>query len=306
MLIVSAANTIAGVVEPRISQILEFVSSIQLQEIVETVSIPRHFVKQNSNNQIIAKWIWQQLSSYGYQVTYQGQYANILAMLPGYSAQACILVGAHYDSVAETFGADDNGSALAALLVTAKMVAKYIPQKSICFVAFNREEEGLLGSQEFVTNYGSHKDKINISQAHILEMVGYSQNFSGSQRVPPGLPIRIPNRGNFIGLIGNHRSHRLLDQTLITAKTYLPNFPVLGLKIYFKLEKVFSVLRRSDHAPFWEAGIPALMWTDTAEFRNPNYHLPTDTPDTLDYEFLRQVTQLLLASVIGHKHKMIS
>lgn len=300
MLIVSAANTIAGVVEPRISQILEFVSSIQLQEIVETVSIPRHFVKQNSNNQIIAKWIWQQLSSYGYQVTYQGQYANIVAMSPGYSAQACILVGAHYDSVAETFGADDNGSALAALLVTAKMVAEYIPQKSVCFVAFNREEEGLLGSQEFVANYGSQKDKINISQAHILEMVGYSQNFSGSQRVPPGLPIRIPNRGNFIGLIGNHRSHCLLDQTLITAKTYLPNFPVLGLKVYFKLEKVFPVLRRSDHAPFWEVGIPALMWTDTAEFRNPNYHLPTDTPDTLDYEFLRQVTQLLLASVIEH------
>ena len=58
-------------------------------------------------------------------------------------------------------------------------------------------------------------------------------------------------------------------------------------------------LLRSDHAPFWREGIPALMWTDTAEFRDPHYHLPTDTPETLDYEFLARVTRLLVHAVLS-------
>src|SRR5438270_7729772 len=77
-----------------------------------------------------------------------------------------------------------------------------------------------------------------------------------------------------------------------------PELPVTGLKVRLGLEKHFPVLARSDHAPFWAEEIPALMWTDTSEFRNHNYHRHTDTPDTLDYAFLRNVTQLLTASVI--------
>jgi hypothetical protein len=79
---------------------------------------------------------------------------------------------------------------------------------------------------------------------------------------------------------------------------------VLGLKVYLGIEKYFPVLGRSDHAPFWKAGLPALMWTDTSEFRNPHYHQTTDTPDTLDYAFLRRVTQLLVAAVLTESREI--
>jgi hypothetical protein len=90
----------------------------------------------------------------------------------------------------------------------------------------------------------------------------------------------------------------MLGFGLRRAVTYSARLPVIGLKVRLGLEKYFPVLVRSDHAPFWAQGIPAVMWTDTSEFRNYNYHRHTDTPDTLDYTFLRAVTQLLTASVI--------
>ena len=142
------------------------------------------------------------------------------------------------------------------------------------------------------------KKKIKIAHAHILEMVGYCQHTPNSQNVPTELPVRIPTTGDFLALIGNRYSNALVDATLKKAKTYLSEFPVIGLKVYFALEHVFPVLTRSDHAPFWQAKMSALMWTDTSEFRNPHYHWLTDTPETLDYTFLRQVTQLLIACVL--------
>lgn len=171
------------------------------------------------------------------------------------------------------------------------------PKTPVSFIAFNREEDDLKGSTDFVTTYLS-KPELNIFSAHILEMVGYCQHSPYSQKLPPYLPISIPDTGNFLGIIGNNYSHALVDKTLIKAKIYLPTFPVIGLKIYLKMEHLYPVLKRSDHAPFWRAKIPALMWTDTAEFRNSNYHQITDTPDTLDYTFLQQVTQLLIACVL--------
>ena len=100
-----------------------------------------------------------------------------------------------------------------------------------------------------------------------------------------------------MGLLASHPSARALEFILQQARTYLPALTVLGLEVPVGIEKAFPVLARSDHVPFWHAGVPAVMWTDTSEFRNPNYHRPTDTPDTLDYAFLTQVAQLLIASV---------
>ena len=107
--------------------------------------------------------------------------------------------------------------------------------------------------------------------------------------------------GDFLGLVGTFGSRRLLDHVLDTA--YCHAVPVQGLFLPdVPLEMIGRIshhLLRSDHAPFWRAGLPALMWTDTAEFRNPHYHLPTDTPETLDYEFLAGVTRLLVYAVLS-------
>jgi hypothetical protein len=101
--------------------------------------------------------------------------------------------------------------------------------------------------------------------------------------------------GDFLGLLAARGSNRIAEQLVRLAASYLPGSPVTALKMFLGVEKYFAHLHRSDHAPFWKARIPAIMWTDTSEFRNPHYHQASDTPETLDYEFLSNVTRLALA-----------
>jgi hypothetical protein len=137
-------------------------------------------------------------------------------------------------------------------------------------------------------------------------MVGFASRAPGSQRNPVPL-IQAPTVGDFLGLVGTHGSRRVLDHVLATASSHA--VPVQGLYLPdVPLERIGQLshhLLRSDHAPFWRAGLPALMWTDTAEFRNPNYHLPTDTPDTLDYAFMAEVAKLLVHVVLS-SHLVLS
>jgi len=128
-------------------------------------------------------------------------------------------------------------------------------------------------------------------------MVGFATRAPGSQKVPPGLPITLRDSGDFLGLLSNAQSAPTMQLVLKQSRFCTPQLPVTGLEVVPGAERAFPVLARSDHAPFWHQKIPALMWTDTAEFRNPNYHLPSDTPETLDYTFLHWVTTLLTASV---------
>jgi hypothetical protein len=217
---------------------------------------------------------------------------------PGSPGGCSLLVGAHYDSVPGTPGADDNASAVAALLECARVISAAAPELPVCYVAFNREEDGLIGSADFVGGYlpsSPHR----IAAAHILEMVGYCSREPGSQQVPQGLPIQVPSVGDFIGVLGNGSSGAIVDESVACARTYTPDLPAIGLKVMFGAERLLPVLSRSDHDPFWRAGIPAVMWTDTAEFRNPHYHAATDTPDTLDYGFLTRVTQMLAACLLA-------
>src|SRR5207302_6350990 len=127
-----------------------------------------------------------------------------------------------------------------------------------------------------------------------------------SQRMPPGLPgagFMAGDVGDFLALLANRHSNAIAEKLLALATTYVPQSPVLALKIYLGMEKYFGHLLRSDHAPFWQADIPAIMWTDTSEFRNPHYHMASDTPETLDYAFLAKVTQLALARVLSRAQK---
>jgi Zn-dependent M28 family amino/carboxypeptidase len=186
MLISHTSKMSAGVLDVQIKTILESVLESDLRQWVKTVSIPRHYQFQPKNNQWIAQWIRKQLQSYGYQTQFQGKYNNVMTLPPNHWQTPSVLIGAHYDSVPETRGADDNGSAIAALLGCAKAIAKYAPQTPVCFVSFNCEEDGLLGSQDLVNNY-LLKYKIQIAHAHILEMVGYCKHSSNSQQIPSGL-----------------------------------------------------------------------------------------------------------------------
>ena len=255
----------------------------------------RHFEREPEENKNTAVWIAAQFQSWGYPVELQGSWWNVVA-LPKNASGPLVLVCAHYDSVGGCAGADDNASAVAAMLGCAKACAAVSPRPDVGFVSFNREEDGMLGSQDFVQWLAS--SSIQVKYVHVLEMVGYASDEAGSQRIPPGLPVRVSDQGNFLALLANRKSYRVLDALLVRASTYLPGFPAIGLRVSAGLEKFFPVLLRSDHAPFWQRRMPATLWTDTSEFRNPFYHQPGDKPHTLNYRFLLSVTQLLVASVL--------
>jgi Zn-dependent M28 family amino/carboxypeptidase len=279
-----------------LAALLNVVSAAQLRDSVEQLSHPRHFLAEPAQNQATADWLCGRLQSLGLQVDHQGPHRNVLA-LPQWTSEELILVGAHYDSVPECAGADDNASAVAALLSCAAACRAWSPELPVGFVAFNREEEHLLGSSDFVASY-LPRASFRVRCIHVLEMVGYAKGTPGSQQVPTGLPIELSDVGNFMGLLADAHSGKQMDLAAMQARTYVPELPVTGLEVERGFEKLFPVLARSDHVPFWAAKIPGLMWTDTAEFRNPNYHRSTDTSGTLDYDFLRRVTQVLTATVI--------
>ena len=283
MLLKHASPALATTPLTRVSQSLASVGEEDLRQWVERLAVPRHFDLEREENKNTALWIAARFQSLGYTVELHGSWWNVV-VLPKEVSGPVTLVCAHYDSVGGCPGADDNASAVAAMLGCARACASISPRPAVGFVSFNREEDGMLGSQEFV-QWLTASSPVQVACVHVLEMVGYASDASGSQRVPPGLPVEVSDQGNFLALLANHGS-------------YLPGFPVVGLRVTSTLAKIFPVLLRSDHAPFWQRRIPATMWTDTSEFRNPFYHQPGDTPQTLNYGFLRAVTQLLIASVL--------
>ena len=198
------------------------------------------------------------------------------------------MVAAHFDSVPNCPGADDNASGVAVMLEVARLLSRL--KLPVGFIAFNAEEDGMLGSQDFVLN-GMHDLECPISMVHVLEMVGFRSQSGTPQPIPlPWVPksLRTPD---FIGLLGRGKSNVVIDQAANCRAA--PELRLLGTKTWGPLHRLFPDLARSDHFPFWEASLPAVLWTDTANFRNPHYHRRTDTPETLDYAFMSEIAAVL-------------
>lgn len=258
----------------------------RLRRWVERLAIPRHILANQRNN----RWVRDELAAaferLGLRVQLQGPYANVVALPNSAPAGPISFIAAHYDSVADCPGADDNASGLAAMLECARRLAGH---RAVGFIAFNAEEDGLLGSRDFVANLPALG--IAVRALHVLEMVGYR---GGARQHLPRLPARL-STPDFIGVLGKDRSNASVDRAL--QQTSAPALRVVAAKTWGPLHRLIPDLTRSDHFPFWCAGIPAVLWTDTANFRNPHYHRATDTPDTLDYAFMRGVTELVCATV---------
>jgi len=303
MLVINSKHRTPKTTNGTIAKLLRSISVDRLFAYVDMLSFPRHYLAERRANERARTLLINLLRSFGYSPIVQGSFDNIIVTTPGPARGPYLLLGAHYDSVPDTPGADDNASAVAVCLECARLLLEaQIGSTMIAF--FNREEDGLLGSREFVSELKT-QGKWLIGEAHIFEMVGYCDRMRCSQRVPPGLPRFIaPNVGDFLALLANRNSNPIAEKLISLAASYVPHFPVLALKMYFGIERLFGHFQRSDHAPFWEAGIPSLMWTDTSNFRNPHYHLPSDTPDTLDYDFMHRVTKLALARVATRLHSM--
>lgn len=234
---------------------------------------------------------WQAL---GYAVedqTYQvGEHSceNLAIAIPGTDkADQIVLAGAHYDSVSGSPGADDNASAVAALIELARMLRGASLRRSLKLVAFVNEEPpffyfGEMGSRVYARAARTRGDDIRLMLA--LEMLGCYSEAPGSQRYPPLLRHFYPDRGNFIAFVTNLRSRRQLRQAVAAFKASSP-FPCESLAAPAFVPGVAW----SDHLSFWRAGYPAIMVTDTAFYRYPHYHSRLDTPEKLDYARMARV-----------------
>jgi hypothetical protein len=237
-----------------------------------------------------------QLEAMGYTVTDQvaGEApwttVNLVAEKRGSTRpDEVVLVGAHYDAFYAA--ADDNSTGVAAVLELARVLSGRSFSRTIRFVGFDLEELGFTGS----TRYVAERAKDDIHAALVFDSIGFRRTEPGSQRAPTGLAL--PDTGDFLAVISNARSVGPADEVWLLNQRW--NFTrVVAVEAPGRGESAFvSDLLRSDHGPFWLADKPALFFTDTTEFRNPRYHTPEDTLDTLDPAFLAEVTRLAAASI---------
>jgi Zn-dependent M28 family amino/carboxypeptidase len=242
-----------------------------------------------------ADYIEETFQAMGYAVSSQAysvqgtSVRNLEAVLGGTSlAEEIVLLGAHYDSVSGSPGANDNASGVAALLEIARLLATKPLARSVRFVAFVNEEAPFfytweMGSHRYA--HRAHERGDNIIAMLSLETLGYYSDAEGSQRFPnPVYTWFYPDTGNFIGFVGNLASRNLVRQSLGSFRHHSA-FPSEGVAAPGRMMGIHW----SDHWSFWQEGYAAIMVTDTALFRYPHYHASTDRPDRIDYERLARV-----------------
>ena len=261
----------------------------------------RHPLSSPLRLQQTEQYLHQQFSEAGLAVTAHafealgGTYRNVIGtVFPGSTHDgktAPLIVAAHYDTVVGSPGADDNASALAVMLEVARRTQHMPLGGPVQFIAFCLEEENLLGSLAYTAHLTATQQPIH--GAIVLECVGYAKDKEGTQKIPPGIPIAVPTVGNFLAVIGNQASSSLTQAVSHTMSQHIPIVPL----VVPGNGEVLPDTRRSDHTAFWDRGFPAVMLTDTANFRNPHYHRPTDTIDTLNLDFIAAVADAVTAAV---------
>ncbi len=203
-----------------------------------------------------------------------------------------LILGAHYDTVSHSPGADDNASGIAVMIETARLLSGLQLSVPVVYIAFAQEEQHCLGSTLYAIK--ASRTGARIQGVVVLECVGYASQQPRSQQPLRGFPVAIPDTGNFLGVVGNTEAAALKDRFEKTVSCYVPDLPLVGLLVP-DAGHGYPDTRRSDHSPFWDAGYPALMMTDTANFRNPAYHQPGDTLETLDLSYMAKVTKAIVA-----------
>lgn len=274
---------------------------------VKALSFVRYEV---GDRQRAAEYIERSLTAAGWQVERQpfgaGESAgeNLIATRPhALPNRPKLLLAAHYDTVKDSPGADDNATAVATVLEAARLLEAQDTPYALELVLFDREEAGLEGSEAFVSDAARRQ---GVRGAVVMDMLGYGCDSAGCQSYPALLPISPPtDRGNFLAVIGDSQGNPLRNRPhpqLIQAFHQIADAPSSGVTPILSLAvpllgDLTPDLLRSDHTPFWQAGISAVLLTDTANFRNPHYHQPSDTPDTLNVEFFLGSARLVIRAM---------
>ena len=215
---------------------------------------------------------------------------NLILRLPGQRPElGPVLVAAHYDGPLGSPGADDNASGVAALLELARRWAQTPPKRPVWLVAFDQEEWGMVGSAALARELKSSGQRLHLMLS--LEMLGYTAE---EQNYPlEAMKALYGSRGDFIALVANTGAAALLPGL---SRGMGAHVKTKVLPVPFKGRQLPDV-RLSDHSPFWDEGYNAVMVTDTSFMRNPHYHQPSDTIETLDLPFLQTVINGLDAAI---------
>lgn len=234
---------------------------------------------------------------------------NIICTKHFDNSKETMIIAAHHDTVPLSPGADDNGSGLILLMAIAKYYEVANSKYNIMLISFDFEEIGLVGSEFFAANIHNYfPDTSKIKGVIVLETLGY---YSQDQYLPKGFDLLYRKeisklkqdkiiKGDFLTVIYNGRSKHIMSKfKKINADLKIGYIrdpidkPIIG-KLLNKIIPSLKNLLRSDHTPFWLRDLPAVMLTDTANFRNPNYHQPSDLEDTLDYDKLLDIYELVI------------
>jgi len=303
-LLVSASH--AGE-EQRMIDIQETVERLQQHMKMLTVSIGERSIYRPENLAKTRTYIESFYRDLGLPVESQAYHykdlevGNVITRIDfGEKPSRVFLLGAHYDSVAGTVGADDNAASIAVQLETARHLKNLTGASNanvaVKFVSFALEEHPTyatryMGSKVYARKARSEGEKIE--GMICLEMVGYFCDEPGRQSYPfPLMFMNYPKEGNFIGIVGNSSS-RGLTRSLERAFQKNPSLPVVTLTAPLN-GWVMPSIRLSDHSSFWDANYHAVMITDSAFYRNPHYHLPSDTMDKLDFRRMAELVKSLL------------
>ena len=259
-------------------------------------------VQHPENYAAAALFLEKSLGEMGYDVERQEYRAggqacvNVSATVAGGDkADQIVVVGAHYDSLRGTPGANDNGTGVVATLALARMFAGQKPQRTLRLVFFANEESPYFQTSQMgslVYAKACRAKNENIVAMLSLETIGYYSDAKNSQQYPAPLRAAYPSTGNFIAFVGNTESKDLVTRSIGVFRKQA-KFPSEGGAVPGNIDGIGW----SDHWAFWQVNYPAIMVTDTAPFRYPHYHQPSDTIDQIDYDSMARVVTGLEAVV---------
>jgi Zn-dependent M28 family amino/carboxypeptidase len=227
---------------------------------------------------------------------------NIEAILPGTDgALGQVIVAAHYDSVAGTVGANDNGTGAAAVLEIARLMRQMKLRRTVRFVLFVNEEPPYFQTAEMGSRVYAHQlrqEGVQVAAMFSLETIGSYSDEPGSQKYPPVLSLFYPTRGNFIAFVGNTDSRALVRSSVrgFRRSTCFPSEGIAAPGSYLGIGW-------SDQWSFWQEGYPGVMVTDTALFRYPYYHTQRDTVDKVNFDRVARVVEGMRKLVVELANK---
>ncbi|MDJ0616612.1 MAG: M20/M25/M40 family metallo-hydrolase [Calothrix sp. MO_192.B10] len=295
-------------VSPRVNDQVNIfpVSSDRLFSHIQNLNFRRYTNRERWRTRT---YITKELQKIGWQPKLQNfdRGINIFAERTGSNKDAgAILLGAHYDTVAQSPGSDDNATGIAVILEIARLLGSQTTPRTLQLAFFDKEESGLWGSKAFVAKEANLN---NLQGVIVMDMLGYACYTPGCQKYPQGLPVTPPSdKGDFLTIVGdtehlpllyafeNSQPKRPLGKPLAerlkssNTKTSPP--PIFALPVPLKGLLIPDTLR-SDHAPFWFQGVGAVLITDTGNLRTPHYHQPSDTPTNIQRQFFTGSAQII-------------